>query len=567
MIKPSIFQNFFKKHLKNPGTPLKKMAEDIDPSAFEGYMTIRKVNPATKEILSTNVVKNKLTSLSKSTIIRLLAQESSPWRPATFNANQYRINKIRFGNSYDGAYAITQERKFTGNPAITFPSRDIVVPIYSDGADLQRNYYNLYEPSIRPGAPVDNNLVGLTLAQKKTAYTNLQNNAPKLSFQNIAAATWNSGKIELSLGNSFTNFGLNNPLAKLDGRDDINLDYPAPFPNVMVDVYNTVTGKILQRLVFKNIKPSVAGVATTYGADYTKGSFAIKPSVYMIDGGTDPSGFGNMFVKMPLHGTGATTPDFNGGAGDTGAYATYMNNPANASYDLLLDPSAGTLYEEFTNETYLGDIESKLYFDFTQDTNGNFNGWKLVLDIAIGGSGEGIGSVAPSVTERSFLTNGLDRTIPSADANWAQVNLGIGLSYERGYYNIVNSIVPKSGINNLQFSSNWNNNLNLDGVFTASYKNRFGTSKDYYEVGNLKGFTVGADAAFINDFETSYSIIMGVNDGNGSNPIDGVLYTEAFLCCENDDVFSSLRFNNTNDRFTKNNSSTYFITWSIRAPL
>lgn len=565
MIKPSIFQNIFKKHLKRSDTPLKKLADDIDPKAFEGYVTIRKMDRF-GQVVDTNVVKNKLTAFSKSNIIRLLAQESTPWRTGTFNPAQYRINKIRFGTAMEGSYTINDERRYTGNAPIALGTpRDIMVPIYSEPADLQRCYYNLYEPSVRPGAPVSNDLLNLTLAQKKTAYTNLQTNAPKLSFQNISAATWNSGKIELSLGSSFTNFGLKNPLSDADGKPDLNGDYPGPFPNLIVDVYNTVTGKILQRLVFKNIDPTVAGNSTTFGADYPKGSFAVKPSIYIIDGGTNPSGFGNMFVKMPLHGTGATVPDFIGGAGDA-LGATFINNPSYSTYDLKLDPVAKTLYEEFTNITYLGDIESKLYFDFTQNVNGQFNGWKLVLDIAIGNFGEGIGSVSPSATERSKLDNGLVKTVPSADANWAQVNLGIGVSYDRGAYNIINSIVPKSGINNLRFSSNWNNNLNLDSVFTANHKQRFGTSQDFYSVGNLKGFTVGANAAFINDFESSYSIIMGVNEGNGNNPIDGVRYTEAFLCCENDDVFSALRFA-PNDRFTKNNSSTYFITWSIRSPL
>ena len=565
-MKPSVFQNIFKRNLKKSSVPLKAMAEDIDPNAFEGYVTIKRADRF-GNVLDTKVVKNKLTSISKSTIIRLLAQEASAWRPAAFNPSAYRINRIRFGNAFDGAYAITNEKKYTSN-TIAIPSRDILVPIYQDPADLQRNYYNLYEPSVRPGAPVTNNLNAITLTQKKTAYNGLQNNAPKLSFQNIAASKWASGKVELTLGNSFVNFGLNNSAATLDGRDDINKDYSAPFPNLVVDLYHVDTGKIMQRLVFKNINQLVAGAATAFGADFAKGSNALKPSVFIVNG-LDSSGYGNrnMYAKLPQDGTGASTPaTFLGGTG-AGGGSGYINNANNAaSFDLLLDTGVNTLYEEYQDYNALADVQSKLYFDFSQDANGNFGGWKLVLDIAVGAPGDGVGTPGGAASTREKVTNGLNLSGGSNDVNWAQSKIGVGVSYDRGYYNVVNSIVPVTGVNAIQNSSNWNNNLNNDALFLANYKNRFGSAKDYYEVGNLKSFTVGANEAYINDFETSFSIIMGANQGNGSDPINGIVYTEAFLCSENDDVFSSLRFAPI-DRFTKNNASTYFITWSIRAPL
>lgn len=568
-MKPSVFQNIFKRHLKNKNTPIKKMAEDIDPNGFQGYVTIQRADRF-GNIVEKNVVKNKLTSMSKSSIIRLLAQEATPWRPGTFNPAAYRINKMRFGNSFDGAYAITNERKYTSN-TIAIPSRDINVPIYQDPADLQRMYYNLYEPSVRPGAPVTNNLNGITLLQKKTAYGNLHNNAPKLTFQNIAASQWASGKIQLSLGNQFTNFGLNNSVATLDGRDDINKTFMPPFPNLVVDVYYVDTGKILQRVVFKNINNLVAGASTAFGADFPKGTNYLKPSTFIIEG-TDVSGYGNrnMYIKLPQDGEGAsTTATWLGGTG-TGGGSSFINQSAydnnHAAYDLLLANSANTLYEQHTDYSKLADVLSKLYFDFSQDSNGNFGGWKIELDVAIGNPGDGIGTTGGGPNSREKINYGLKNTSGSNDVNWAQAKLGIAVSYDRGYYNIINSVVPRSGINNLQYSSNWNSNLSNDALFLANYKNRFGSSRDYYEVGNLKSFTVGVNEADINDFETSFSIIMGSNEGNGADPINGLVYTEAFLCSENDDVFSALRFPAI-DRFTKNNQSTFYITWQIRSPL
>lgn len=562
-MKPALFQNIFKRHLKNKSTPLKSLAEDIDPNAIMGYVTLEQ-RDRYGSVISKNVVKNKLTSISKSSIIRLLAQESSPWRPGTFNAAAYQINKIRFGNSYDGAKAVTEERKYTGF-STPFASRDVLLPIDAPSpADLQRMYYNFYEPSMRPGAPVGgvSVLENLTPTQKKTAYGSLYDNAPKLSFQNIAAAQWASGKVELNLGN----LGLNNPLSDLDGKTQINKEFYPPFPNLVVDIYYVDTGKIMQRLVFKNIDSTIAGANTPVGADYIKGSNPIKPSVYMVEG-SDISGFGNsnMYVKLPPIGTVAGNMiGGNGGSGNAGGNA-YIGSPANSnnmSFDVLLTSVPDTLYEEHTDFNNLTDVGTKLYFDFSQDSNGNFKGWKLVLDVAHGTSGQGVGG-GPG--ERTLVLNGLTSS-SSTDSNWAQAKLGIGISYDRGYYNVINSIVPKAGINNLQHSSNWNSNLGNDALFIANHKTRFGASPDYYSVGNLKSFTVGNNAAYINDFETSFSIIMGVNEGNGADPINGVIYTEAFLCSENDDIFSALRFS-PNDRFTKNNQSTFYITWAIKCPL
>jgi len=568
-MKPSVFQNIFKRHLKNKNTPIKKIAEDLDSSAFQGYVTIQRADRF-GNIVEKNVIKNKLTSLSKSSIIRLLAQEATPWRQGAFNPAAYRINKIRFGNAREGAYGITNERKYTSNTIALISPRDISVPLFSSPEDLQRMYYNLYEPSVRPGAPVTINPNPLSLVQKKTAYGNLHNNAPKLTFQNIAASQWASGKIQLSLGNQFTNFGLNNSVATLDGRDDINKTFMPPFPNLIVDVYYVDTGKILQRVVFKNINNLVAGNSTAFGADFPKGTNYLKPSVFILEG-ADVSGYGNrnMYIKLPQDGTGALAESgFLGGTGTLGGSSfinqlTYDNN--SPAYDLQLASSANTLYEQYTDYSKLADVFSKLYFDFSQDSNGNFGGWKIELDVAIGNPGDGIGVNIPTNNIRTLITNGLKNTSGTNDVNWAQAKLGIAVSYDRGYYNIINSVVPVTGVNNLQYSSNWNSNLNNDALFLANYKNRFGSSRDYYEVGNLKSFTVGVNEADVNDFETSFSIIMGANQGNGSDPINGIRYTEAFLCSENDDVFSALNLGP--GQFVKNNQSTFYITWSIRSPL
>jgi len=192
---------------------------------------------------------------------------------------------------------------------------------------------------------------------------------------------------------------------------------------------------------------------------------------------------------------------------------TYQGDPAQANYDPNLFDLSGNWKKRLVapDSTF-----TKLFFDFDKDQNDNWGGWKILIDE--------INPNAPGYT-------------------------AIHPKFEVGKYNIINSVVPRKGTNKDQ------------GISTL---NRYNIStQDFYQIGGNKSYKLDGQSSFVDDRSIDFSIFMPTDDGNA----DGVVkYTEAFLQCKNDDVFSMIQLP-VAQQFSKSNEDSYLITWSISVPL
>ena len=210
----------------------------------------------------------------------------------------------------------------------------------------------------------------------------------------------------------------------------------------------------------------------------------------------------------------ASPPEYAGKFGVTFPFATNATPVVNANTEPDLAGLTGTYYKIIS----VTGTKTTLFFDFSKDINGNWNGWKVNLDEW---DSEQISNIKPK--------------------------------FEIGKYNIINSVVPRTGVN-------------ADAGTTAIA--RYGSSTvDYYAIGGGINYKLDSEAIFIDDYSVDFSIFMGRTDGNGANIIaTPVKYTEVFLCCENDDIFSMISLP-LNEQFEKSDEDGFYITWTIRAPL
>lgn len=136
-----------------------------------------------------------------------------------------------------------------------------------------------------------------------------------------------------------------------------------------------------------------------------------------------------------------------------------------------------------------------------------------------------------------------------ADSRYTQIRV----SYNDGVYNIINSIIPKSGVN---------------AGTGKDIITRYGGNDDYYSVlANVE--YRDADAEFIDDYSASFSINMGRLDGNGNISVDDtsgdkINYTEAFLFTADNSLFSAIKLTPAMEKDPK---ISYYVTWTIIAPL
>ena len=146
--------------------------------------------------------------------------------------------------------------------------------------------------------------------------------------------------------------------------------------------------------------------------------------------------------------------------------------------------------------------------------------------------------------------------------NTATVLGRITVEYNIGKYNIINSIIPKTGIN------------------AGSIQSRF-TSDNYYTMVNNVYDSSPTD--FIDDYSVNFSSIMNIDQGNGQTGSTlPVIYTEAYLFNDMDDLFSSIIYTdfpveNNNQyngdtsssslsrAFIKTNNDAYLFQWTIKA--
>lgn len=181
------------------------------------------------------------------------------------------------------------------------------------------------------------------------------------------------------------------------------------------------------------------------------------------------------------------------------------------------DPNGNQPSEKITGANLISsnDIDHKLYYDYTTST------WKIQFKLGTG--------VVSNI-----------------------VNLRV--SFKTGVYNVVNSIVPKTGYNS--GSGDGFLRFPLGGI-------------DYYNTYNVTYEDAGS-SSFIDDYSATFSINMAQNEGNGSSGLP-VYYTEAFLFNSKDDLFSIVRFpyyqniTETPKGFEKDATISYLISWTIKS--
>jgi hypothetical protein len=215
-------------------------------------------------------------------------------------------------------------------------------------------------------------------------------------------------------------------------------------------------------------------------------------------------------------------------------------------------PSHKKLLVEFLNST--GNVIASLNFNtiYSRDTNGN-------LPIVNSGS---------SYLNSSANAHKIYYNYPTgADTKgyWTvQFTLGTGtvsnitsfrITFPSGYYNMVNSVVPKTGYN--------------FGTGVAATRFPLSSGIDYYSTVSAV-YNNSTGSSFIDDYSATFSVTMAQNEGNGSSGLN-VYYTEAFLFNSRDDLFSIIRFpfpsDSTPKGFEKNAASSYLISWTIKSIL
>ena len=134
----------------------------------------------------------------------------------------------------------------------------------------------------------------------------------------------------------------------------------------------------------------------------------------------------------------------------------------------------------------------------------------------------------------------------------------VKVTFKVGEYNIINSVVPKTGVNT--------------GSGSASI--RFPSSlTDYYSVNPAAVTYSDSPSNFIDDYSATFSVTMNTSEGNGANGVSRpVVYTEAFLFNSVNDLFSIVRFAPPapydvldGNGFAKTPSQAYLISWTIKA--
>lgn len=131
------------------------------------------------------------------------------------------------------------------------------------------------------------------------------------------------------------------------------------------------------------------------------------------------------------------------------------------------------------------------------------------------------------------------------------------ISFKVGSYNVINSIVPKSGKNN------------GSGGSSTRY-----TDLDYYSISTANVTYADSPVGyFIDDYSVTFAVSMNGTEGNGTQGSSyPVVYTEMFLFNENDDLFSIIREDppapfGAGNGFSKTESSAYFMNWIISVVL
>jgi hypothetical protein len=128
----------------------------------------------------------------------------------------------------------------------------------------------------------------------------------------------------------------------------------------------------------------------------------------------------------------------------------------------------------------------------------------------------------------------------------------VRFSFERGRYNIINSVVPRDGYN-----------TGRGQTLTLRYSGN--TAGDSYPILSTLEYR-DSQTDFIDDYSVTFSVNMSSQYGNGVITLgtEYIKYKECYLMNTVNDVFSALYLTST---FDKNSLSAYFISWTILSPV
>ena len=174
--------------------------------------------------------------------------------------------------------------------------------------------------------------------------------------------------------------------------------------------------------------------------------------------------------------------------------------------------------------------ETKIFFDYASPY-----GWKFFLS-----------EIGQNINVPSAYNN----TIIASGESWDEIKL----EHTTGLYNIINLIIPREGYN-----LGYGNTIG----------NRYQGKADFYSTGNVNAEDY-RDAAhdYIDDYAVTFQTIMRGSQGNGrdSSSSQKINYRKAYLCTENDQIFSSMTISSDLE-FKKHSGTLFAVTWRIIAPV
>jgi hypothetical protein len=460
-MKDNLFKRIWNKNFVKATDKLDKFADDI--GGLQGHFSWKKFNK-NNQMIGESGIHNDITNLSKSTVIRLLAQGMPKYRTTIIDPTKYKISRMRFGNA---SYKDNNNYNLGG---VKNEDMEFVKKLY---------YYDSTENVYRPN---ENNGIG------KDNANNFKSAGGKIS--NVFLSDVNSiikkefYTSEAYRDNSLLVDNYSYPSDKFGSLSVGNVSIPIDKTSIYFSYLNTYSNEAkLYPPAHNSLKITLRFFNLGNNTNYTQ-VFApsdIDKKIY------NRSLTGNIFTSnIPNNDTNYIT-----------------NNQVTLTYD------------------------------------NNLQLWKIMFTL-----------------KDNYLTQNFTN-------NTAKVLGRITIEYNIGQYNIINSIIPRNGIN------------------AGSSVNRF-SSEDYYNM--VSSVYDSSPTDFIDDYSVIFSSIMNVDQGNGQagNSLP-VIYTEAYLFNELDDLFSSITYPlfpigvdneynssnitdlNASRAFIKTSNDAYLFQWTIKA--
>ena len=457
-MKDNFFKKIWNRNFVKGTDKLDKFSDDV--GGLRGYFSWKKLDK-NNNIIQESGIHNDITNLSKSTVIRLLAQGTPKFRTQVIDPARYKISRMRFGNA---SYKNNTGYNFGG---VKNEDMEFAKKLY---------YYDSTENVYRPN---ENNGIG------KNNITNFKSAGGKIStaFSSDSASII---KKEFYTAEAYKDNDLtqNNYLYPSDKFGSINI------------------GSV-------NIPIDKSSIYFSY------------LNIYSNEARLYP----------PAHNTLKITLRFFNLANSTNYAEVFTSSDVDKIiYNRSL---TGNIFTSSSPSNFIQNNQIVLIYD------SNLQLWKIKFDLS------------SSYLDQNFTNN------------TATILGRITIEYNIGKYNIINSIVPKTGAN------------------SGSSTNRF-TSDDYYAMVNAVYDSSPTD--FIDDYSVIFSSIMNVDQGNGQagNSLP-IIYTEAYLFNDLDDLFSSITYPlfplgvdneynssnitdaNASRAFIKTANDAYLFQWTIKA--